>query len=523
MSFLEALCDVLLGLWLRARERMNKKIALPLVDSLEQSENDGAGDEYSRDSAHALLYKSHRSKAPRIIIICFLAALLLAYLGLALYFNYHFSFNSVINSVDCAFMTPLEVEKQIEEQVKDYKIKLTTRGGTAEHIAGSAVDLAYVPDGQVQRFLAEQNGFLWPLHFFTKPEERATAASVSVDKMKLKSLVNTFSFMDPDKMEDPVDAYIAHAESGHHIKAEELGTTIHRPTAHAAILEAVLATAETLDLDEAECYVKPEVFSDSSELKDLLKTYETYVPFSITYEMGDEVVVLDGGTTINWITVGKTKPGKLKRAAVVAWVDEFADAHDTVGTKRTFENSKGKTKTVEGGTYGWEIDREAEVDAIFKALKKHSADVRAPILKSEAASWTGLDWGTTYVEVDIKKQHMWYFVDGKLTFDTDVVTGNPNKGYDTPFGVYDVWDKKPNVTLLGRIMANGKREYRSPVSFWMPVTYEGVGFHDATWQAAFGGERYLWAGSHGCINMSYDDAAEFYDMVEVGCPVVIHD
>ena len=72
-------------------------------------------------------------------------------------------------------------------------------------------------------------------------------------------------------------------------------------------------------------------------------------------------------------------------------------------------------------------------------------------------------------------------------------------------------------------MPNGKREYETPVSYWMRVTWTGIGFHDATWQRAFGGERYKQGyGSHGCINMPLKGVAELYEMVEKGCPVIIH-
>lgn len=38
--------------------------------------------------------------------------------------------------------------------------------------------------------------------------------------------------------------------------------------------------------------------------------------------------------------------------------------------------------------------------------------------------------------------------------------------------------------------STGKPIYETPVNYWMRVTWTGIGFHDATWQAAFGGTRY---------------------------------
>ena len=50
--------------------------------------------------------------------------------------------------------------------------------------------------------------------------------------------------------------------------------------------------------------------------------------------------------------------------------------------------------------------------------------------------------GNTYVEISLAKQHMWFFKDGQLLVDTDVVTGNHNKGWDTHTGVYAIMYKE---------------------------------------------------------------------------------
>ena len=76
---------------------------------------------------------------------------------------------------------------------------------------------------------------------------------------------------------------------------------------------------------------------------------------------------------------------------------------------------------------------------------------------------------------------------------------------------------------MGNIVPEtGKPEYETLVSYWMQVTWEGVGFHDATWQPAFGRQLYWDIGSHGCINMPLDMAGALYGMIYTGMPVVMH-
>ena len=84
-------------------------------------------------------------------------------------------------------------------------------------------------------------------------------------------------------------------------------------------------------------------------------------------------------------------------------------------------------------------------------------------------------------------------------------------------------EKALNATLIGDTdPSTGQPSYRTPVDYWMRITWEGVGFHDAKWQPAFGGELYRAVGSHGCVNMPVDKAAALYDLIQEGVPVIIH-
>ena len=82
-----------------------------------------------------------------------------------------------------------------------------------------------------------------------------------------------------------------------------------------------------------------------------------------------------------------------------------------------------------------------------------------------------------------------------------------------------------NEVLVGDINPQtGEPEYMTQVNYWMRITWEGIGFHDAIWQAAFGGNlnQITVIGSHGCINMPLYQAAELYDMIEIETPIIIH-
>ena len=48
-----------------------------------------------------------------------------------------------------------------------------------------------------------------------------------------------------------------------------------------------------------------------------------------------------------------------------------------------------------------------------------------------------------------------------MVLETDCVTGNGARGYDTPEGVYGITYKQRNATLNGE-------NYSTPVDYWMP-------------------------------------------------------
>ena len=118
------------------------------------------------------------------------------------------------------------------------------------------------------------------------------------------------------------------------------------------------------------------------------------------------------------------------------------------------------------------------------------------------------------MEIDLTNQHMWVYKDGELVEETDLVSGNVSKGYNTPVGVYGITYKQRDATLNGAT-------YSSHVDYWMPFN-GNVGMHDASWRSSFGEEIYLRNGSHGCVNLPPKKAEVIYGYVEKGEPVIVY-
>lgn len=122
----------------------------------------------------------------------------------------------------------------------------------------------------------------------------------------------------------------------------------------------------------------------------------------------------------------------------------------------------------------------------------------------------GDDCGTTYIEISIEQQMMWYYVNGDLYVETPVVTGNYNS-MDTPKGHFYIQYKTTGAYLMGNAY----------VDYWMPF-YMGCGIHDSSWRDSYGGTIYKGNGSHGCVNTPYSAVKKIYNKAPSGEDVIVY-
>ena len=246
-----------------------------------------------------------------------------------------------------------------------------------------------------------------------------------------------------------------------------------------------------------------------------------YLTARVTYTFGTLTEVVDENEISGWLSTDENMTVTFNKEAVSQYIQELANKYNTYQKQRSFTSGNGNAVTVEGGDYGWIIDKDLEYQALVESIEKGETVTKEPAYLQTAASHDEVDWGNTYVEVDLTNQNVYLFVDGNIVISGPVVTGKPSAGDATPQGVYTIKYCQKNAVLRGPIQADGSYEWESPVAFWMPFN-GGIGLHDAPWQAAFGGERYLVYGSHGCVNLQYNVAETIFNNVKAGTPVVCH-
>lgn len=449
-----------------------------------------------------------------------IGGLILIYLGISAYFISHFFVNTTINGKDFSGKSAKAVEEYIRGQVNGYELTIIEQNNDRNIIKGSEIGLTYKESSEIEDALKKQNPLLWPAGFFSQSSTQVSVG-VDYDEALLDEKLQSIKAMSKEQTE-PVSAYPKYNGNLFEVEPEVYGSAVDTEALKEKTVQYITEFRDSLNMMDEGCYKMPAYTSDSEEVKNACNTMNQYLKAKITYTMDEEVVV-DKDLISQWVTCDSEMNVTFNEEAVKAWMREFGEKYDTVGKTRSFTTPDGKQTQVSGGTYGWIVNEAQEAQNLIENIKNGENITKEPEYKQTAASRSALDWGTTYAEVDLAAQKMWFVVDGSVALTTDVVTGRPSTGNATPEGVYDILYTQRGAVLRGDIdPATGKPSYETPVSFWMPFTYQGHGFHDATWQSAFGGNRYLTHGSHGCVNMPYDKASQLFELITAGTPVIIH-
>lgn len=454
-----------------------------------------------------------------VIFAIILISLMGTYLGLAIYYHNAFAYGTWINGVYCTGKSIREVN---DELVKDFTYEglvIYDRNGNAFRIPAEEISYQYDFGRALEIYRQQQNAWMWIDSMFHAHIAELTPV-VSYNPEKFETYFAVLPFCQEKIPEEECRLEIVKTDQGYEL-INERTEVLNLEEAKAVILAAVEDSKEEVYLAQEGCYHDLELTEQMQDTLALWEKLDAFQQCGIVYQMGDEQIPLDKGVISGWIALDETgeflldEAGQfqLKEGAIEAFVTDLAAEYDTVGVSRQFHATRGELVTVEGGLYGNRIDQEAEIAYLTEAFYARRQEVHEPAYLQEAWVKGKEDIGSTYIEVDMGEQKMYYYVNGVLKIDTPIVTGNTSRRMGTPSGVNFVYLKQKNRVLRGR-------DYASPVDFWMPVK-GNIGIHDASWRSKFGGEIFKTNGSHGCINTPRDAMEQLYDMAEVGTPVVM--
>lgn len=451
-----------------------------------------------------------------IIFSAVFLGLLLIYLGFAFYFRTHFYFKTTINEVDVSGKSIASTKGAIQKRLDEYELIITERDGTTETVIGKEFDLTAGWTQEVEEFLNNQNGFSWVQKLWN-PDAYSCRMYLSFDKEKLENLLMNLPCMAEEKQISPENASISEysKENGYQLVPSTAGSQIDYAGFYGKVNEYIRGLKPQLSLEEEVCYVLPEVMDEDENLLAAIQQLNKSLETIITYQIGEDTVVLDAEVFQPWLFVDEDWKVCLDKEQLESYVKEMASSYNTYHKAKTLMTSYGTEVTIANSHYGWKVDNEAECEAITENIINGEQITRDLNYSYTANSHTGNDFGNSYVEINLTAQHLFLYVDGALVIESDLVSGNLAKAYNTPTGAYGLTYKQKNATLRGE-------NYATPVNFWMPFA-GNVGMHDATWRATFGGNIYQTNGSHGCINLPWSTAKVLFEHINTGFPVLVYE
>lgn len=449
-----------------------------------------------------------------ILLTAFILILLLGmvYLFTSLYFRKHFFPHTEINGLKVGGMTAKEAEEKIAADVGDYLLTIFDRDGEKYHIMGREIDNSYVPDGSLEKALQEQNGYAWIPSLFRENQMDVDTPMIYSSK-KLAEAVAALPCFVPENITPPVNAALERTEEGYAILPEVPGNQMILEKVVAVVEAAVTAGEGSVTLTD-EVYEVPERVSSSPELIDALARVNACIGAEVTYQISDYDEKLTSDQILDMIEVQEDFSITLDEKKITDYVQKLASKYNTYADVREFNTSSGDKIKIGGGDYGWVIQKEKEAELLKENILSGAPTIREPVYSQRAQVEGFEDIGTTYVEIDYTKQHMWYYEEGQLVLESDIVSGNIATGNGSPDGVFKIVYKQSPAVLKGE-------DYESNVDYFMPFAYN-VGIHDASWRTQFGGEFYKTSGSHGCINAPGEIAAALYGRIKVDTPVIAY-
>ena len=454
-------------------------------------------------------------------------------------------------SVDVGGMTAKEAQKAVKEAVKKYQIAVKLDDASFDMNADelgleyndktdmqmliNAANKDKEPEKKVELFKTknadELESALVDSYITAKTQEQSDAATQSTDTSDTDT--------DADKKQDstgetqtfdirtiqPYRATIAYnADAGAFVGVDGVaGEAPVYDTATKNLKKAVKELKEKAELTSETGNVEGDVAADSDYVQDALKEANAYLDVTVTCNFnpstGKAATETVGKDQISqWLVVGNDGLSvSLDGESMANYCTELAKNHDVSKTKKgQFKTTTGSVISVNVPASGQTVDGNKLYESIADAInKKQSATVEAVYSEAQEEE-TGeyVTYGGNYCEVDLTNQMVYVYKNGQQVVSSPCVTGCIAKGHGTPTGVYSIFSMDKNRYLKG----DG---YKSWVNFFVPFN-GGIGFHDASWRSTFGGNIYLYSGSHGCINMPYAQVQKLFANVSMGEKVIVY-
>jgi len=415
--------------------------------------------------------------------------------------EFTFPENTTVLNVNMTELNKEDAWAKLEAAAAGYTLELTV-DGVAIPITAQDIDLTCSRDAFMAGAEAMEMGI-----------SADFSGIISFNEGKLRSL------MSQHFNKDVTEASIAFDETtGQYVVVPHADGQKSNPNALvAAVKDAICSLAPTHSLNDVSEIIKPVRSADAPEVQEALalankmigvKLSYTFNPNgnSSTHEIPAEVIR-------SFVALGEDGlTPVINQEALESYVIELGEKYSVAGSSGSFKATGGGTVGLTVSYNGHYVDNDGLAQDIIKCMQEGISETRtAPY---QASGTRDMAYGGTYIEVNLSSQHLWFYKNGERLVSTSLVSGMVAQNMCTPTGVYSIYSKSTSTYLIGE-------DYKTFVNYWMPF-YGGYGLHDATWRSSFGGEIYLYNGSHGCVNLPLSAAATIYRNAPVGTKVILY-
>jgi len=444
-----------------------------------------------------------------IPVLALFAIFIVFYIYQIVHFGKYFLPNTHANNVNISNLTVAEANQKLTTAFDNDSFQILENGQPWQEVSKKELGLNNDFQPSLKAGLKKQNKWFWWLAADTTVKMNDTTLDKAALDQATVALREKITGLNAGRTPTE-NATITKGASGFEIVPEKAGNTLNVDEIIPAIQKSVADGNSAFELEEH--IQKPTVLADNPELKNKIADMNKLVNESYNYSINGTQFEIPKDTIMSWVIYDGNEI-TLDQAAVTNYVTELGAKYNTSTNPSSFVSTKRGTVSVPPGAYGWTIQTEPEVAELTKEILAGKGFTRTPITQGSGTAGAALI-GKTYIEVDLVNQHMWYYKDGAVQIETPVITGKPST--PTPAGVNYVWKKERNSILVGE-------DYKTPVDYWMPIDWEGVGIHDSPWQnpSAYGGNSHLTVGSHGCINTPPAIAGQLFNAIDEGVPVVV--
>lgn len=441
-----------------------------------------------------------------------------AYLTGVGYYSNRFVANTTFGTVDISNLTLVKAQEKLESDLNDREVVLMENDQEVARIKMSDLKGEFNTESNLETVYQSQDPSVWVTSYFEEEAfEDVLTDQVAINPSNIELVLSEQGVSNAER-EAAVNASINYSDDeGYFIEDGQIGTQLDFDKLGASIVNAVQSDDATVELEDV--YAEPTIDGESDVVTSVMETIEDFSDIQLTLLVSGEELTIPKETIESWIYFDASNQLVVDYDLVYNFVSALNDEHATYNKDRQFMSTLQGEVTVPPGILGWGIDVEYETQAIIDDLYAGVDVTREPATFSSGGNGnSGDEIGGTYVEIDLTYQMMYLYVDGEMVLGTDIVSGQI--GAETVPGANAVNEMLTDTKLRGYNQFR-ETEYATPVSYWIRFDNQAQGIHDASWQGAYGGDVWTYAGSLGCINTPYWAVETIYNSVTYGTPVIV--